>query len=296
MDGGSCGLEGVPVVTSGGNSPSSAGIPLLPEKRCGSFPETCGAAGGSAGPEGVPVVTSADNSPAHASIPLPCDSADKPCEAAAGSTAPLEAQICTGFSNSISLEVKKGLQKCATFPPTSGQAKQEDGSCCYADDGLTAAPAYERSVSLPQPTLKLIPAMKGGREKNGIASPTENRHVKWAPDVYDPPVTSVCHSVTNSYQRRSKHRKKEKNKQKKKQKGKSKKNQQSSTQNPSAPQVSDLGLKGVSTTGGQSSVDDLSKHEAGIMDYSMGSQEAKCGSSFLRESVAKMHFSIAEAS
>jgi hypothetical protein len=55
-------------------------------------------------------------------------------------------------------------------------------------------------------------------------------------------------------------------------------------------------LKGVSTTGGQSSVDDLSKHEAGIMDYSMGSQEAKCGSSFLRESVAKMHFSIAEAS
>jgi hypothetical protein len=92
-----------------------------------------------------------------------------------------------------------------------------------------------------QPTLKLIPAMKGGREKNGIASPTENRHVKWAPDVYDPPVTSVCHSVTNSYQRRSKHRKKEKNKQKKKQKGKSKKNQQSSTQNPSAPQVSDLG-------------------------------------------------------
>ena len=92
-----------------------------------------------------------------------------------------------------------------------------------------------------QPTLKLIPAMKGGREKNGIASPTENRHVNWAPDVYDPPVTSVCHSVTNSYQRRSKHRKKEKNKQKKKQKGKSKKNQQNSTQNSSVPQVSDLG-------------------------------------------------------
>jgi hypothetical protein len=52
-------------------------------------------------------------------------------------------------------------------------------------------------------------------------------------------------------------------------------------------------LKGVSTTGGQSSVDD---HATMIMDYSMGNQEAKCGSSFLRESVAKMHFSIAEAS
>jgi hypothetical protein len=179
-----------------------------------------------------------------------------------------------------------------------------------------------------QPTLKLVSAMKGGREKNGVASsPTENRHVKWAPDVYDPPVTSVCHSVTSSYQRRSKHRKKEKNKQKKRQKGKSKKNQQQSyAQNPSAPQVPGLGYvllayflllfclcehvthsvdfthcelvrpKGVSTTGGQSPADDLSEHEAGIMDYSMGSQEANCGSSFLRESVAKMHFSTAEAS
>ncbi|AQK79368.1 BRI1-KD interacting protein 130 [Zea mays] len=149
-----------------------------------------------------------------------------------------------------------------------------------------------------QPTLKLVSAMKGGREKNGVASsPSENRHVKWAPDVYDPPVTSVCHSVTNSYQRRSKHRKKEKNKQKKRQKGKSKKNQQqSSAQNPSAPQVPGIGPKGVSTTGGQSPADDLSEHEAGIMDYSMGSQEANCGSSFLRESVAKMHFSTAEAS
>jgi len=136
--------------------------------------------------------------------------------------------------------------------------------------------------------------MKGGREKNGMASPTENRHVKWAPDVYDPPVTSVCHSVNSSYQRRSKSRK-EKNKQKKKQKqkGKSKKNHPNSMQSSSVMQFPDHGLKGVSTTGGQSSVDG---HATMIMDYSMGNQEAKCGSSFLHESVAKMHFSIAEAS
>lgn len=252
---------------------------------------------GSNGPEGVPVVTSADDPPTHADIPFLCNSVDEICEATGGGSAPLDAQICTGFSKLISLEVKKGLQKCATFPPSSGQPQQADCSCCHVGDGLTGAPAYGRSVSLP-PTLKLVSAMKGGREKNGVASsPTENRHVKWAPDVYDPPVTSVCHSVTNSYQRRSKHRKKEKNKQKKRQKGKSKKNQQqSSAQNPSAPQVPGLGPKGVSTTGGQSPVDDLSEHEAGIMDYSMGSQEANCGSSFLRESVAKMHFSTAEAS
>ncbi|OEL31420.1 hypothetical protein BAE44_0007561 [Dichanthelium oligosanthes] len=273
MDGRSCCLERAPVLTPGDNSPTSgthAGLSLPLEKRCASVDETC--------------------------------------EAVEGGNGLLEAKICTGFSKSISLEVKKGLQKCATFPP-SGEAQQEDHSCCHADDGHTGAPPYERSVSLPvstssstapsfvqNPTLKLISAMKGSRQKNGVASPTEDRHVKWAPDVYDPPVTSVCHSVNSSYQRRSKPRKKEKSKQKKKQKGKSKKNPQNSIQNSSALQAPDLGLKGVSTTGGQSSVDDPGNHEAVIMDYTMGNQEAKCGSSFLRESVAKMHFSTAEAS
>ncbi|CAN6336108.1 unnamed protein product [Urochloa humidicola] len=248
----------------------------------------------------APVVRSGDSSPTSptlAALPLPIEkrraSVDKTCEAAKGGNGLLETHICMGFSKSIGLEVKKGLQKCATFPPSSGEAQEEDHSCCHADDGHTGAPAYERSVSLP-PTLKLISAMKGGREKNGTTSPTENRHVKWAPDVYDPPVTSVCHSV-NSIYRRSKPRKKEKNKQKKrqKQKGKSKKNHQNSVQSSSVMQVPDHGLEAINTTDCQSSVDG---NEAMIKDYSMGNQEAKCGSSFLRESVAKMHFSTAEAS
>lgn len=92
---------------------------------------------------------------------------------------------------------------------------------------------------LQQPTLKIISAMKGSRQKNGMASPTESRHVKWAPDVYDPPVTSVCHSVNNSYQRRSKSRKKDKNKQKQKQKqkGRSKKNHQNAIQSSAVLQA-----------------------------------------------------------
>ncbi|KAL6865457.1 hypothetical protein ACP4OV_016608 [Aristida adscensionis] len=207
----------------------------------------------------------------------------------------LETEMCVGFSKSITLGATKGLQKCATFPSSSGEAQQEGDSCHHADDALKEAPAYERSISLP-PTLKLISAMKGSREKNGVASPTENRHVKWAPDVYDPPVTSVCHSVTSSYQRRSKPRKKEKNKPKKKPKARSKKNHQSAVQNSSLLQTPDLGLKGISTSGDRPAPDDPDKHEAMILDYSIGKQEAKCGSSFLRESVAKMHFSIAEAS
>ncbi|XP_052155256.1 uncharacterized protein LOC127773261 isoform X1 [Oryza glaberrima] len=203
------------------------------------------------------------------------------------------------FSSTTSLGVKKGFQKCMTFPPSSGEAQQQQGSCCDADKNPKDVPTYERSVSLP-PTLKIISAMKGSRQKNGMASPTESRHVKWAPDVYDPPVTSVCHSVNNSYQRRSKSRKKDKNKQKQKQKqkGRSKKNHQNAIQSSAvlqAPGEFDR-LKDAETTSSNSAPDDLNKHETDILDYGISSQDAKCGSSFLRESAAKMHFSTAEAS
>lgn len=146
MDGGSCGLEGASVVTS----TTSAGIQLLPEKHC--VDEACGAMAGSNGPEGVPVVTSADDPPTRADIPFLCNSVDETCEATGDGSAPLDAQICTGFSKLISLEVKKGLQKCATFPPSSGQPQQEDCSCSHVGDGLTGAPTFWRSVSLPVST------------------------------------------------------------------------------------------------------------------------------------------------
>ncbi|XP_020396677.1 uncharacterized protein [Zea mays] len=143
MDGGSCGLEGASVVTS----TTSAGIQLLPEKHYAD--EACGAMASSNGPEGVPVVTSADDPPTRADIPFLCNSVDETCEATGDDSAPLNAQICTGFSKLISLEVKKGLQKCATFPPSSGQPQQEDCSCSHVGDGLTGAPAFWRFVSLP---------------------------------------------------------------------------------------------------------------------------------------------------
>ncbi|AQK59979.1 hypothetical protein ZEAMMB73_Zm00001d053631 [Zea mays] len=130
------GKKGASVVTS----TTSAGIQLLPEKHCAD--EACGAMARSNGPEGVPVVTSADDPPTRADIPFLCNSVDETCEATGDGSAPLDAQICTGFSKLISLEVKKGLQKCATFPPSSGQPQQEDCSCSHVGDGLTGAPAF----------------------------------------------------------------------------------------------------------------------------------------------------------
>ncbi|XP_074567787.1 uncharacterized protein LOC141824402 [Curcuma longa] len=43
-------------------------------------------------------------------------------------------------------------------------------------------------------TTKLISAMKGTREQLGM-QPNKKLSVKWAPDVYDPPVTSESHTV-----------------------------------------------------------------------------------------------------
>ncbi|CAM0957851.1 unnamed protein product [Alopecurus aequalis] len=201
----------------------------------------------------------------------------------------LEAGRCVESSNSVSPGMKKDLQKCATFPSSTTEAGQED-SC---RDAAVDAHTYQRSVSLPT-TVKLISAIKGSRQKNGLPSPIENRHIKWAEDVYDPPVTSVSHSVNNSYQRRPKPRKKDKNKQKQK-KARSKKKPGNAIQNPTVLQTP--GLEDLGTSMVREAPADPGKHEIKILDYGISSQEsAKCGSSFLLETVAKMHFSTAEAS
>ena len=205
----------------------------------------------------------------------------------------VEAGMCAGFSKPASSGLKKDLQKCATFPSSAIEAEPED-SCSDADDDAPKdAHTYQRSVSLP-PTVKLISAIKGSRQKNGIPLPAEDRHIKWAADVYDPPVSSVSHSVNNSYQRRPKPRKKDKTKQKEKRKARNKKKTNNAAQNQAVlqtPELEDLG-----TSIGREAPADPGKLETEMLDYGISSQEAKCGSSFLLETVAKMHFSTAEAS
>ncbi|KAH9324340.1 hypothetical protein KI387_004518, partial [Taxus chinensis] len=73
---------------------------------------------------------------------------------------------------------------------------------------------YARTVSFP-PSLKLIPAIRGGHENNGLG-PRPKLCVKWAADVYEPPSSSVSHTVRNYHRHQSK-----KKDNKHKQKGKS---------------------------------------------------------------------------
>jgi len=254
MDGHSCGLGGVPAV-------ASHGTPSTDNRGTNTPPEKQSAG---------------------------LDGASRQAQNADGS---LEAGMRVELSKSVSSGVKKDLQKCATFPSSATVAGEED--TCF--DALVDAHTYQRSVSLPvTPTVKLISAMKGSRQKNGLPSPTENRHIKWAEDVYDPPVTSVSHSVNNNYQRRAKPRKKDKSKQKQK-KAKSKKKPSNAIQNPAVLQTP--GLEDLGTSMVREAPADPGKHEIKILDYGLSSQDsAKCGSSFLLQTVAKMHFSTAEAS
>uniref|UniRef100_A0ACD5ZNP6 Uncharacterized protein n=1 Tax=Avena sativa TaxID=4498 RepID=A0ACD5ZNP6_AVESA len=255
MDGRSSGLGGVPAVASDGTSSTNTpGKDILPEKQSA------------------------------------VDGAPRQAQDADGS---LEDGASVDFSeSSVGLGMRKDLQKCATFPSSVAEVARE-GSCCDADGAAKDAHTYQRSVSLPPP-VKLISAMKGSRQKNGVPSPTENRHIKWAEDVYDPPVTSVSHSVNNSYKRQPNPRKKDKSKQKQKQKGRSKKKTKNANQNPAVTQTP--GLEELGTSIIREAPADPGKHETEALDYGISSQDAKCGSSFLLETVAKMHFSTAEAS
>jgi len=251
----------------------------------------------SCGLEGVPAVasdgTSSTNSPCTNILPEKQSAPDGAFLQAQNADGSLEAGICVESSNSVGSGVKKDLQKCATFPSSTTEEAEQQDSCHGVDDEPKDAHTYQRSVSLPLP-VKLISAMKGSRQKNGVPFPTENRHIKWAEDVYDPPVTSVSHSVNNSYKRRPNPRKKDKSKQKQKQKGRSKKKTKNTNQNPAVIQTP--GLEDLGTSIGMEAPVDPAKHETEILDYGISSQDAKCGGSFLLEMAAKINFSTAEAS
>ncbi|KAH9607859.1 hypothetical protein KSS87_017557 [Heliosperma pusillum] len=101
----------------------------------------------------------------------------------------------------------KCLQKCATFPVSIGLGIEQESQLEECKD-------FSRSLSMP-PVRKLVSAMKGGREKEGVQQ--KKLSVSWAPDVYDPPPTSVSHFPKKNQQS---HRKSHKKHEKRKQKGK----------------------------------------------------------------------------
>ncbi|KAF8402855.1 hypothetical protein HHK36_010946 [Tetracentron sinense] len=194
----------------------------------------------------------------------------------------------------------KSLSKCATFPcPTNNYTASMDGkdeirgAAFYGQSSMesvnTACRPCTRSRSLPTP-VKLVSAMKGGRENTGTS--LKKLTVTWAPDVYDPPVTSVSHSVKSHNQQRLKN-----NKKNGKHKQKAKSSRGSSTyrkQHRKNVGSSDMRSR-LAVTSDRLFVGGFSQSAVELVDFAVTSQDSKCWSSFLRTSLPKVHISVAEA-
>ncbi|KAK4730662.1 hypothetical protein R3W88_023650 [Solanum pinnatisectum] len=208
----------------------------------------------------------------------------------------------TGSTDSEKCLIKSSEFPCSAMstPPAElvhGKKEQE------ADAKSTDLP-YSCSISSPT-ALKLVSAIKGSREKQG--KPPKKLSVTWAPDVYDPIPTAVSH-VPNKVQRhRSDHRKNGKNKQKsngKSSRGSKGKEKKQGRKHGGSARRSYYPLKDndiMTCSSFHSLEDNITAHssglQAGAMDYDIGSPpDSFCGSSFLKKSVTKLHFPVAEAS
>ncbi|KAB2622198.1 chloride intracellular channel protein 6-like [Pyrus ussuriensis x Pyrus communis] len=188
---------------------------------------------------------------------------------------------------------RKCLNKCATFPipigvlspNASSIVKEEPEEVLCGDENHHHA--YLRSVSLPSPS-KLLSALKGSRAKEGL-SPGK-LSVKWAPDVYDPPATSMSHTVTGKKQQKSKNKKNWKKDGKKGQKS-------SSSRGKDKKQYRKSGSSGRCYRS-MDPRETLVDTNNGFGELVLGSPDrpSYCGSSILKNSLANMHYPVAEAS
>lgn len=147
------------------------------------------------------------------------------------------------------------------------------------------------NFSVCQIPSRLVSAMKGSREKHG--KQPKKLSVSWAPDVYDPIPTSVSHVLSNKNQRNLSYGKKSG---KHKHKGRSKSSQGSSKgkekkQSRKSGRSAGKFVHFHEITG----VGSFGEPQPGSVDFDAGSPELFCGSSFLKTSVGKLHFPVAEA-
>lgn len=142
-------------------------------------------------------------------------------------------------------------------------------------------------IVLVQAPSKLLSAMKGSREKEGL-SPGKLT-VTWAPDVYDPPTTSMSHTVTGKKQQKSKNKKNWKRDGKKGQKGSSSRGKEKKQyRKGGASERSHRYLDSRETLVG-------TNNDFGDLVVGSPDQHSYCGSSFLKNSLTSMHYPVAEA-
>lgn len=197
------------------------------------------------------------------------------------------------FSNCAAF-VENGKPKSSVDEISNGAKIQEDGNasgvkCC-------AKPNHEDhcSQSILKPTpQKLKSAIKGSREKQGIAPP-KKLNVTWASDVYDPTPTSVSHVPSNKNQRNQKNGKrhgkwgkhKASGKSSRTTKGKGKKQTHKNNGNGSLGKSQPPIHNDILVVFNEHQVHDLN---------SVSPPDPFCGSSYIKKSMTNLHFPVTEA-
>ncbi|KAJ6806878.1 uncharacterized protein M6B38_106035 [Iris pallida] len=205
-----------------------------------------------------------------------------------------EIDLCQGFHQSLSFDpkVQRSFNKSATFPSSREPCSVSLISSIQEKHCPSETSAYARSISLPT-SLKLVSALKGGRAQSGT-SPKADMHVKWAPEVYDPPCTSMSHTV-NNHRQRPKAKKKDNRKIKNKNKNNGKPTRGSGGgERKNTNHKYTIKIPDPSDTGLHSSVPKVLLN--GYDKSAVVGQEAKCASSFPRAVLPSMHFPLGEAS
>lgn len=143
-----------------------------------------------------------------------------------------------------------------------------------------------------QTPMKLVSALKGSRAKQGILP--KKRSVTWAPNVYDPPPTSLLHMIRNKRQQKLKRN----NNDKKRIGKKGLKGTESTRGNVGGKGVKQIRRSSESSYGLFKELvveERVVNTENEIDNFNVDKPDPYCGSGFLIQSSAGMHFSVGEA-
>ncbi|KAI9122073.1 hypothetical protein K1719_006762 [Acacia pycnantha] len=202
--------------------------------------------------------------------------------------------LCGGFERQDVELNKKCFNRCATLPgpdmtlpPSSSDAEDEKANTSWTESPSQQSAHQTHSRSISPTPLKLVSAMKGSREKQGGSH--MKLTVKWAPDVYDPVPTLLSHTVKNRKQQKSRNKKNDKKNGKKGQKGNSSRGGRDKKLFRKTSGTSDLCYKLPDSR------DKVIGTSSDFDAIDVSSQESYCGTSFLKNSLTKVHFSVAEA-
>jgi len=149
-------------------------------------------------------------------LPVSCKDEEKEVHKGSPQTPELISAVCEQQSrmeqkkpsvDSVELAVRQTLLKSASFPcsvqqslsstdKSNEKAEKTENVIVGGEQPFESKnTVYGRTSSLPS-SFKIISAMRGGQEQNGLG-PRPKLSLKWAPDVQEPQISSVSHTVKN---------------------------------------------------------------------------------------------------